>query len=127
MVSRLVTGPDLAPDIFRQRLLVEGFFTKAVDEEVIRIFLFDVADHLALRTYAPPIIFAPASGMGLDENAGYDAFVPLIDSGISAYFWTGPRFLSVVFYTCKGFNADAAVVFTRDYFAVEGEMATHAF
>ncbi|MEK9722799.1 MAG: hypothetical protein VW405_04855 [Rhodospirillaceae bacterium] len=65
--------------------------------------------------------------MGQDENAGFDAFVPLIDSGISAYFWTRPRFLSIVFYTCKGFDADAAVAFTRDYFAIDGEVATHAF
>ncbi len=127
MVSRIAAGPDLAPDIFRQRLLVEGYFTIQVDEDVIRAYLFDVADHLSLRTYSPPIIFAPASGMGSDENAGYDAFVPLIDSGISAYFWTGPRFLSVVFYTCKGFDADAAVAFTRAYFAVDGDMATHSF
>ena len=127
MVSRLASGPDLAPDIFRQRLLVEGFFTRSVDEEVIRTYLFDVADHLSLRTYAPPIIFAPDTGMGRDENAGYDAFVPLIDSGISGYFWTGPRFLSIVFYTCKGFDAEAAVSFTRDYFAIDGDIATHAF
>lgn len=127
MAMGIATGPDLAPDIFRQRLLVEGFFTKTVDEDVIRDYLFGVADHLELRTYSPPIIFAPASGMGSDENAGYDAFVPLIDSGISAYFWTGPRFLSIVFYTCKGFDREAAVGFTRDYFAIDGDIATHAF
>jgi len=127
MVSRLVAGPDLAPDIFRQRLLVEGYFSKPVDEEVIRDFLLAVADHLGLRTYGEPIVFAPEIGMGAEENAGYDAFVPLIDSGISAYFWTGPKFLSIVFYTCKGFEADAAVNFTREYFAMSGEIATHAF
>jgi hypothetical protein len=34
------------------------------------------------------IIFSPLTGMGKTENAGFDAFVPLIDSGISAYIWS---------------------------------------
>jgi hypothetical protein len=57
-------------------------------------------------------VFAPASGEGRVENAGYDAFVPLIASGISGYFWIGPRFLSFVLYTCKGFDESRAVAFT---------------
>jgi len=118
---------DLAPDIFRQRLLIEGFFTRPVDEPVIRDYLLGLAAHLGLRTYGEPVIFAPAAGEGRAANAGFDAFVPLIDSGIAGYFWTGPRFLSVVLYTCKGFDADRAVAFTRDYFAIEGEIMTHAF
>lgn len=127
MVSKLLAGPDLAPDIFRQRLLVEGYFSIEVDETVIREFLFAICDSLGLQTYSPPIIFSPESGMGREENAGYDAFVPLIDSGISAYFWSGPKFLSIVFYTCKGFDADAAVTFTRDYFTITGDISTHSF
>jgi hypothetical protein len=118
---------NLAPDIFRQRLLIEGFFARPVDAAVIRAYLLGLAAHLDLRTYGEPVIFAPALGEGRAENAGFDAFVPLIDSGIAGYFWTGPRFLSVVLYTCKGFDPDRAVAFTRDYFAIEGEIATHAF
>jgi hypothetical protein len=53
--------------------------------------------------------------------------VPLIDSGISGYFWTGPRFLSIVLYTCKGFAEDEAIAFTRQFFEIESEIATHAF
>ncbi|NUR06344.1 MAG: hypothetical protein HOQ45_04970, partial [Nocardioidaceae bacterium] len=46
------------------------------------------------------------------------AFVPLIDSGISLYVWTGPRFLSAVAFTCKAFDADAAVGATREFFGM---------
>jgi len=67
------------------------------------------------------------SGEGRPENAGFDAFVPLIDSGISGYFWSGQRFLSVVLYTCKGFDQDRAIAFTREHFAIESEIITHAF
>ncbi|MEX2031367.1 MAG: hypothetical protein WEA81_00730 [Dehalococcoidia bacterium] len=118
---------DLAPDIARQRLLVEGYWTVDVDADVIRRFLLDLAAHLALRTYGEPVVFAPASGMGRDENSGWDAFVPLIDSGISGYFWAQPRFFSLVLYTCKAFDADAAVQFTRDALGVTGELESMPF
>jgi S-adenosylmethionine decarboxylase len=108
---------DLAPDIVRQRILIEGYYTVAVDEDVIREFFAHLTDRLSLRTYDAPVIFAPG-GEGRDANEGYDAFVPLIDSGISLYVWTGPRFLSTVAFTCKTFDADAAVDTTREFFAM---------
>jgi hypothetical protein len=118
---------NLAPDIVRQRLLIEGFFARTVDQDAVRTYLLDLATHLGLRTYGEPVVFAPSSGEGRDENAGFDAFVPLIDSGISGYFWTGPRFLSVVLYTCKGFEPDVAVGFTRRFFEMDGEIVQFAF
>ena len=117
----------LAPDIFRQRLLLEGFYERIVSAPVIRTFLLEIAAHLGLRTYGEPVVFAPGDGTGRAENAGFDAFVPLIDSGISGYFWTGPKFLSIVLYTCKGFDEAEAAAFTRSYFAIEGEMVVQAF
>ena len=117
----------IAPDIFRQRLLIEGFFAREIDERAVRDYLLGVAGHLGLRTYGDPVVFSPGAGTGRAENAGFDAFVPLIDSGISGYFWTAQRFLSVLLYTCKGFDEQAAVDFTRSYFRIEGEIATHAF
>jgi S-adenosylmethionine decarboxylase len=118
---------NIAPDIFRQRLIIEGFYTIDVTQAVLENYLLDIAKHLNLRTYGAPIIFSPASGMGKDENAGFDAFVPLIDSGISAYVWSNAKFFSVVLYTCKGFDENAALEFTRNYFAVTGEMVSSAF
>lgn len=93
---------NLAPDVFRQRLLIEGFYTINISEETLETYLLSVAEHLNLRTYSKPIVFAPASGMGKGENAGYDAFVPLIDSGISAYFWSSAKFFSIVICRRKG-------------------------
>jgi hypothetical protein len=118
---------NIAPDIFRQRLLIEGFFGREVDQQVIRGYLLGVAGHLGLRTYGDPVVFSPGSEEGCAENAGFDAFVPLIDSGISGYFWTARRFLSVLLYTCKGFDEQAAVAYTKDYFEIAGETVTHAF
>jgi hypothetical protein len=116
--------PSLAPDILRQRLLVEGFYSGDMDEERVCEFLVGAAEHLSLRRYAEPVVFAPESGMGRLENQGFDAFVPLIDSGISTYIWSARRFFSVLFYTCNDFPEDAAVGYVREFFRAEGDVAS---
>ena len=118
---------DLAPGIYRKRLLIEGFWTAPVDEAFVRSVLVDLAAHLGLRTYGESVVFSPASGMGQEANAGWDAFVPLIDSGISGYFWAGQRFFSVLVYPCADFDSADAVEFLRGRFGVTGEVATHEF
>lgn len=107
---------DLAPDITRQRLLIEGYYTTAVDRDVTGRYLVELASHLDLRAYGTPIVHSPA-GEGRAENAGFDAFMPLIDSGISLYVWSSKRFFAVVLFTCKRFDEVRAVGFTRDFFS----------
>jgi hypothetical protein len=108
---------DLAPEITRRRLLLEGYYTADVDEPTIRKFLRDLPEALNLRTYGEATVFAPG-GAGRDSNEGFDAFIPLIDSGISLYIWTSQRFLALVMFTCKTFDAGRAVAFTRDFFGM---------
>ena len=99
----------IAPEIFRQRLLIEAYYEKTITRESLREFLLSLAAHLGLRTYGDPVIYSPESGMGKSENAGFDAFVPLIDSGISAYVWSQAKFASIFLYTCKGFDEAQAI------------------
>ena len=108
----------LAPEIFRQRLLIEGFYKRNVNEKVIETFFKNITKKLKLKIYSKPIIFSPA-GTGKKENQGYDAFVPLIDSGISVYVWSNAKFLSAVLYTCKGFDEKGAIDFTKKFFKIE--------
>ena len=118
---------NVAPDIFRQRLLVEFYYSIEPTQEIVADFLLKLAAHLELRTYGEPIVFAPASGMGREENSGFDAFVPLIDSGISCYVWSKAKFFSCVLYTCKGFDEAKAIGFARKYWGATGEVATKSF
>ena len=118
---------NLAPHIVRKRLLIEGFYGIILDEQKVKKYLLQLAAALELRTYGDPIVFAPSSGMGKDENAGFDAFVPLIDSGISAYFWSKEKFASVVLYTCKDFNHDKAKSFTKEFLQIEQEIVDFKF
>jgi hypothetical protein len=117
---------DLAPHVFRQRLLVEGFYTIELSREKLAAYLLGVATHLGLKAYGEPAIYSPA-GLGKAENQGFDAFLPLVDSGISAYVWSGARFFSIVLYTCKGFDAAAAVAYTREFFGANGEVESLSF
>ena len=109
---------DLAPDIVRQRLLIEATFTVATDETHVDDFLHGLAAHLDLRTYAQSTIVAPG-GLGKADNEGYDAFLPLIDSGISLYVWTRRRFLACVLFTCKAFDDELAIAYVRDTWATD--------
>ena len=106
---------DLVPEIVRQRLLIEGLYSIDVDRQFVESFLLGVASHLDLRTYGSPIIHTPG-GLGKDENEGFDAFIPLIDSGISLYVWSSMRFFALVLFTCKEFDTDRALSYTAESF-----------
>jgi S-adenosylmethionine decarboxylase len=108
----------IAPEIFRKRLLIEGFFARhpVVGQTLVDYFEF-ITGRLGLRTYADPIVHR-TSGQGRAANEGYDAFVPLIDSGIYVCVWSVPRFVSVILYTCAEFDSAEATALTREYFGI---------
>lgn len=106
---------NLAPRLTRQRLLIEGFFTISVDKKSIKDYFEKITKALKLKMYGSPIIFSPG-GIGKKENQGYDAFVPLIDSGIAVYIWSNAKFFSIVIYTCKIFNEKTAIATTKRFF-----------
>jgi S-adenosylmethionine/arginine decarboxylase-like enzyme len=101
----------IAPEVARQRLLVEGYYGRPVDRASLRSLLLGLAASLGLRTYAEPIVHSPPPGSAKKANQGFDAFVPLADSGISAYVWTEPKFASILIYSCAQFEDEAAVAF----------------
>ncbi|HET9726277.1 MAG TPA: hypothetical protein VFP28_05130 [Gemmatimonadales bacterium] len=106
----------IAPEIFRKRLLIEGYFARPVlDADAIRAYFTLITSRLGLRTYGEPIVHA-TSGQGKAANEGYDAFVPLIDSGIYVCVWSARRFASVILYTCAEFDDEVATAATRDFF-----------
>lgn len=94
---------------------MEGFYTVDVTRDALSRYMSGLATHLDLKAYGEPTIYSPA-GLGKAENQGFDAFLPLIDSGVAAYVWSSARFFSIVLYTCKGFDESAAIDFTRTFF-----------
>jgi len=83
-----------APEIYRKRLLIEGYFARRdVDSATLLDYFTMITATLNLRTYGRPIVHR-TSGEGKPENEGFDAFVPLIASGIYVCIWSQPRFAS---------------------------------
>lgn len=106
---------NIAPEVFRKRLLIEGYFAGEVTVESLRNYFSHITAELNLKTYGDPIIHQ-TSGAGKDINEGFDGFVPLVDSGIYVGVWVNPRFLSTIIYTCGEFDEDKAVGLVKDFF-----------
>ncbi len=107
---------DIAPQVFRQRLLVECIYSIEIHEKSLEQFLIKLPKALGLKVYSKPSIHV-ATGRGKKINSGYDAFVPLISSEIYAGVWPEAKFISVVIYSCSEFDAEHAVEFTKQFFA----------
>jgi S-adenosylmethionine decarboxylase len=105
----------IAPEIFRKRLLVEGFFGMEITAQTVRDYFSHITNELSLRTYGDPIVHT-TGGAGKNVNEGFDGFVPLIDSGIYISVWSNPRFLSTIIYTCGEFDEDQAVKTVQNFF-----------
>lgn len=118
---------NIAPDIFRQRLLIEAYYDVEITREVIEIYFADIIKHLELRSYGKAAIFSPAKGLGRDGSEGFDAFIPLIDSGISIYVWSPAGFLSILLYTCKQFDEQRAIELTKRYFEISDRIEFLSF
>jgi hypothetical protein len=58
---------DLAPNIVREHILIEGDYSMDIDEDAIRAFLGHITARLAPRSYDVPIVLAP-SGRGRAER-----------------------------------------------------------
>jgi S-adenosylmethionine/arginine decarboxylase-like enzyme len=116
---------NIAPEIFRKRLLIEGYFEIEVTTEVLKNYFSHITSELRLRTYSAPIIHA-TSGEGKSVNEGFDGFVPLVDSGIYIAVWVNSKFLSNIIYTCGEFDENKAVELVKEFFRM-GQLQTAIF
>lgn len=105
----------IAPEVFRKRLLIEGYYQIDVTSETVSDYFSHITSQLNLRTYGDPIVHK-TSGAGKDANEGFDGFVPLIDSGIYISVWSNSHFLSTIIYTCAEFDENKAVQIAKDFF-----------
>ena len=106
---------DLAPGIFRQRLLIEGIYEIDVQVETIERFFEALTAGLGVSAAGDAVVNS-SIGQGRPENQGIEAFLPLIESGVAVYTWQSSRFLSVILYTCKAFDEGRALEIVRDFF-----------
>ena len=101
---------DLAPEIHRQRLVIEGTVEQSISDDQIKDYL----TQLSRVTDMVPLMIPMTHRSDLYGWAGW---IHWETSGAHFYAWDVPRkFFSVDMYTCKAFDPADAVKFTREYF-----------
>lgn len=101
---------DLAPEIFRQRVVIEGLPSKIISADEIKAYLTQLSDQIGMKKLIEPVTHR-------SELYGEAAWIHWETSGAHFYAWDQPRlFFSVDIYTCKTFDASLAAEFTEHYF-----------
>ena len=101
---------DLAPQILRQRLVVDGTCDQPIGALQIRQYLNRLATVCAMRTLTRPVTHR-------SERYGWAGWTHWETSGAHFYAWEQPLlFFSVDIYTCKAFDPDRVIDFTAEYF-----------
>ncbi len=101
---------NLAPNLVRQRLLIEGTSKEVVGPEEIKSYLLKLAEVTEMEILSGPFAY-PAHGIG------YGGWIHWVTSGAHFYSYsTEPPLFTVDIYTCKSFSAEKAVEFTREFF-----------
>lgn len=103
---------DLAPQIHRQRLVVEGYPSSAsnISAEKIKEYLRKLSDVTEMITLIDPITHR-------SDLYGEAAWIHWETSGAHFYAWEVPLlFFSVDIYTCKAFDVQKVLDFTKQFF-----------
>ena len=100
---------ELAPDIYRQRLVIEGMASHALNEEQMIEYLEGLSRTLGMTTLANPTAHK-------SQQWGWAAWIHWESSGCHLYSWETPYpFFSADIYTCKAFDVDKAVAYTQEF------------
>jgi hypothetical protein len=109
---------DLAPAIYRQRLVVEGHPARAVTAEEISEYLSRLTDVCGMRQLMEPVTHR-------SDQYGWAGWVHWETSGAHFYAWERPMlFFSVDVYACAPFSPEAVVEFTKGFFNATETVAT---
>jgi S-adenosylmethionine decarboxylase len=102
---------DLAPDVIRQRMVVEGTLHNLFLPEAITQFAKDLSSVLNMELITSPVL-------NHEPKYGWCAFVHWKESGMHIYTWDNriPKFFSVDIYTCKAFDPEDVIRYTEEFF-----------
>jgi S-adenosylmethionine/arginine decarboxylase-like enzyme len=111
---------DLAPEIFRQRLVIEGIPRHPIRDAEIRDYLLELSRVCGMTMLIEPVTHE-------SDRYGWAGWIHWETSGAHFYAWESPRlFFSVDIYTCKEFDPQSAVDFTTRFFAA-GDVVARAW
>ena len=102
---------ELAPDICRQRLIIEGTLHNVFLPEDMTKYCHEITKVLNMTEVTSPVC-------NYDANYGWCAYTHWKESGMHIYAWDNrsPRFFSIDLYTCKPFEVKHAINYTEEFF-----------
>jgi S-adenosylmethionine decarboxylase len=102
---------DLAPDICRQRIVIEGILHSPFTAEQMTSYCNDVTKVLNMTAVTAPVC-------NYDASYGWCAYMHWKESGMHIYAWDDrkPPFFSIDIYTCKPFDPLDAIRYTEQFF-----------
>ena len=101
---------DLAPEIVRQRMVIEGTPTEPIGADDIARYLTGLSEVCQMTLLIEPVTHR-------SDRFGWAGWVHWESSGAHFYGWEQPRlFFSVDIYTCRAFDAERVVEYTSDFF-----------
>ena len=102
---------DLAPDICRQRMIVEGTLHNSFEQDEMIKYSLDLSKILDMTPVTKPTV-------SYEAKYGYCCFMHWKESGMHIYSWDhrSPKFFSIDIYTCKKFKNLDVMNFTHEFF-----------
>jgi S-adenosylmethionine decarboxylase len=112
--------PDLAPGIYRQRLVIEGYCPKPITAEQIECYFRVLSVVCGMDRLNDPVTHS-------SDKYGWAGWVHWEASGAHLYAWEDPLlFFSVDIYTCAEFDTVKVTEFTSAFFAA-GKVVAKGF
>ena len=101
---------NLAPNIFRQRAVLEGRTLEIITPEKIKTYLSTLSKEIDMVALMEPLTHR-------SDKFGWCGWMHWETSGVHLYAWEKPTpFFSVDIYPCKKFDPQVAVAFTKQFF-----------
>ncbi|MAF25629.1 hypothetical protein CL634_08685 [bacterium] len=102
---------DLAPDICRQRMVIEGTLHNPFNPVDMTVYCKEISTVLDMTPVSNP-------KTSFTEEYGWCCFMHWKESGMHIYSWDNrsPKFFSIDIYTCKSFDPQHVANYTEEFF-----------
>ena len=105
----------IAPEIYRQRLVIEGEYTGEITKVTIKKYLTELSRLLGMTIMFGPKVMRQGEKFRIGQG-GFEGLMVWVESGVSVYTWEQRNFFTVDIFSCRKFKAKEAVDYTAKIF-----------